>query len=108
MTDSTEGPDPKDSGDESPSFSRRNFVTAASAAAVGGLVKPPASAQGVDEALNFTDVQTLARRLRARELSVLEVMEAFLGQIERVDSQVNAIPTLRPRSELLNLSLIHI
>ncbi|GIT15370.1 MAG: hypothetical protein CM1200mP36_11260 [Gammaproteobacteria bacterium] len=33
---------------------------------------------------------------------MLEVMEAFLGQIERVDSQVNAIPTLRPRSELLN------
>lgn len=102
MTDSPEGPDPKDSGHESPSFSRRNFVTAASAAAVGGLVKPPASAQGVDEALNFTDVQTLARRIRARELSVLEVMETFLGQIERVDSQVNAIPTLRPRSELLN------
>ena len=102
MTDSPKGPDPDESGDESPSFSRRNFVTAASAAALGGLVKPPASAQPTEEPLNFTDAQTLARRLRSRELSVLEVMEAFLGQIERVDREVNAIPTLRPRNELLN------
>lgn len=102
MTDSPKGPDAEESADDSPSLSRRNFVTAASAVAVGGLVQPPASAQQDEGPLNFIEAQTLARRLRGREVSVLEVMEAFLAQIERVDSHVNAIPTLRPRRELLS------
>ncbi|MGE4658053.1 MAG: amidase family protein, partial [Gammaproteobacteria bacterium] len=39
--------------------------------------------------------------LRAREVTATEVMEAFLGQIERLDPVVNAIPTLRSREELV-------
>ena len=101
MTDPPKSPDAEESGD-SLSISRRNFVGAASAAAVGGLIKQPASAQQPDEPLNFVDAQTLAGMLRGRQVSVLEVMESFLGQIERIDSHVNAIPTLRPRSDLLN------
>jgi amidase len=38
----------------------------------------------------------LARRIRARELSAREVMEAHLVQIERVNPKVNAIVTLLP------------
>jgi len=102
MTEPPKSPDAEESGDDSPSLSRRNFVTAASAAAVGGLVQPPVSAQQAGEPLHFIAAQTLARMLRGREVSVLEVMEAFLAQIERVDGEVNAIPTLRARGELLN------
>jgi amidase len=52
--------------------------------------------------LNLLDARTLARRLREQEVSAHEVMRAFLDQIERVDGHVNAIPTLRPRKDLLD------
>ncbi len=47
------------------------------------------------------EARELARRIRAREVSAVEVMEAFLARIERHDPAVNAIPTLRPREALL-------
>lgn len=101
MTDSADKPDrPRDS--ESPALSRRSFVSAASAAAVGGFINETASAQQSTEPLNFQDVRTLTAMLRDREVSALEVMEAFLGQIEKINPRVNAIPTLRPRDELLD------
>ena len=40
-------------------------------------------------------------RLQSRALSAVEVMRAFLAQIERVNPHVNAIVTLRPAGELL-------
>ena len=43
----------------------------------------------------------IARRVRSRQVSAVEVMEAHLDRIARVDPVVNAIPTLRPREELL-------
>lgn len=46
--------------------------------------------------LCFLPACELARRIRSRELSVVEVMEAHLRQIERVNPQVNAIVTLLP------------
>jgi len=49
----------------------------------------------------FLDARRLAAMLRARELSAVEVMGAFLARIERLNPAVNAIPTLRPRAELL-------
>jgi amidase len=49
----------------------------------------------------FLDARRLAALLRARELSAVEVMSEFLGRIERLNPTVNAIPTLRPRAELL-------
>jgi amidase len=49
----------------------------------------------MDEIL-FGTATDLARRIRARELSAREVMEAHLTQIERVNPRVNAIPTLLP------------
>jgi amidase len=44
--------------------------------------------------MSFETATELARRIRAREVSVTEVMEAHLARIERVNPQVNAIVTL--------------
>lgn len=46
--------------------------------------------------LNFSTARELARRIRERELSAVEVLEAHLEQIARVDPLVNAIVTLIP------------
>jgi amidase len=51
--------------------------------------------------IRFGDARGLAARLRSRELSAVDVMDACLAQIERLNPIVNAIPTLRPREELL-------
>src|SRR3954466_10993986 len=42
----------------------------------------------------------LARMIRARQVSVTEVMEAFIAQIERVNPKVNAIVTFLPEQAL--------
>jgi amidase len=49
----------------------------------------------------FTSARQLASLIERRELSCVEVMRAFLAQIERVNPQVNAIVSLRPAAELL-------
>ncbi len=49
----------------------------------------------------FSSARQLAALLARRELSAVEVMRAFLAQIERVNPLVNAIVTLRPEAELL-------
>jgi amidase len=49
-----------------------------------------------DSEICFMTATELARRIRARELSAREVMEAHLVQIERVNPKVNAIVTLLP------------
>ena len=46
--------------------------------------------------LCFLPAHELARRIRSRALSALEVMEAHLDQIERVNPALNAIVTLLP------------
>ena len=46
--------------------------------------------------LNFLTARELARRIRAREISAVEVLEAHLEQIARVNPLVNAIVTLLP------------
>jgi amidase len=53
------------------------------------------------EPLVFRPARELAAELASRELSAVEVMHAYLAQIERVNARVNAIVTLRPASELL-------
>src|SRR5690349_18424103 len=44
----------------------------------------------------FLSASELARRIRAKELSAVEVTEAHLAQIDRVNPRVNAIVTLLP------------
>ncbi|MFI0411282.1 amidase [Actinomadura sp. 3N508] len=48
----------------------------------------------VSEEIHFASARELARRIRARELSAREVVQAHLDQIERTNPQVNAIVTL--------------
>src|SRR5437764_7899008 len=50
--------------------------------------------------LCFLTAAELAARIRARELSAREVMEAHLTQIERVNPTVNAMVTLLPERAL--------
>ncbi|HEX4985488.1 MAG TPA: amidase [Burkholderiales bacterium] len=50
------------------------------------------------EELCFLPAFELARRIRARQVSAVEVMDAHLAQIERVNPSVNAIVTLLPEA----------
>lgn len=53
-----------------------------------------------DLSLCFKTATTLADLLRNREVSAVEVLEAHLAQIERVNPQVNAIVTMIPEQAL--------
>jgi amidase len=48
----------------------------------------------------FLTATEMARRIRAKELSATEVMEAHLAQIERINPKVNAIVTFLPEHAL--------
>ncbi|MCX5339220.1 amidase [Streptomyces atratus] len=50
----------------------------------------------------FWDAAELSVAIRNRVVSCLEVMTAFLDHIERINPQVNAIVSLRPRADLLD------
>ena len=47
------------------------------------------------------DAAGLAKAIRARKVSCVEVMDAYLDQIERVNPAVNAIVALQPRDTLI-------
>ena len=53
-----------------------------------------------DTNINFLTAVELARRIRARELSCVEVMQAHLAQIDRVNPKVNAIVTYHPEQAM--------
>jgi amidase len=86
---------------------RREFlVTAAAAPVMAGSQRPtggiPTPARrSVHDEICFMDAVELARRLKSRALSAVEVMQACLAQIDRVNPAVNAICTLVDRDELL-------
>ena len=50
--------------------------------------------------VNFMTARELARRMRARELSAVDVVQAHLDQTERVNPLINAIVTLLPERAL--------
>ena len=50
--------------------------------------------------LCFLEATELVRRMRAKEVSCVEIMEAHLAQIERINPRVNAIVTLLPERAL--------
>lgn len=50
--------------------------------------------------LVFLPARKLARLLRARKLSAVELMRAYIAQVERVNPKVNAIVTFRPEEAL--------
>ena len=60
-----------------------------------------ATARSVDDELCFADAQRLVEMLRERTVSAVELLRAFLAQIEQLNPLVNAIPTLLPERQLL-------
>ena len=50
--------------------------------------------------INFMTAVELAQRIRAKEISCVEVMRAHLAQIDRVNPKVNAIVTYHPEQAL--------
>jgi amidase len=50
--------------------------------------------------LVFKSAETLARLLRTRKLSRVELIKAFIAQVERVNPKVNAIVTFLPEAAL--------
>jgi amidase len=51
-----------------------------------------------DESLAFLSAGEIARRVRARELSPVEVLDACLARVERHNPALNAVVTLNPRA----------
>ncbi|MEN3792328.1 amidase [Fulvimarina sp. MAC3] len=64
----------------------------------GRLLAPEGSAIAPICAMDASD---LVRRIKARELSVLEVVSAFLDRIDAENPRVNAIVSLRSRADIL-------
>lgn len=58
----------------------------------------------MDDSICFMTATELAAKIRTRELSAREVMEAHLAQIERVNPKVNAIITMISPEEALALA----
>lgn len=58
-------------------------------------------AQAQPTSLVMMDARALAEAIRAREVSCVEVMTAYLDHIERLNPRVNAIVALRDRAALL-------
>ena len=80
--------------------SRREFLAAAGSLSAAELLTDKAEplAQPTpklrpEAELCFKDAVELARMIRQREVSAVDVMSAFLAQIKRVNPKVNAIPT---------------
>ena len=96
-------------------LSRRHFTQLLGAAAIGGALPEPASSQPIppvpdaalpygapsappsaaDDLTAMTAVE-LAARIRRKDVSAREVLEAHLARIDRVNPAVNAIVTLVP------------
>jgi amidase len=84
---------------------RREFLRGAGALAAGAVagaagmsaVSAAPGAEGIVE----LDALALSALIRARRLSCVEVMQAYLAQIARHNPRVNAIVSLRPEDELL-------
>jgi amidase len=74
---------------------RRQFLESSSLA-LASVALPRSSAD-----LCYLEARELSQKIRSRELSATEVMEAFLDQIDRWNPLVNAVVSLRPKDELM-------
>ena len=54
----------------------------------------------MDSGLCFLSARELARRIRARDVSVREVVQAHIDQVERVNPHVNAVVTFLPEQAM--------
>jgi amidase len=53
------------------------------------------------ENIVFESATSIVRKIKSKEVSVVEIVEAYLNQIENHNSKINAIYQLRDRSEIL-------
>jgi amidase len=87
---------------------RREFLAKAGAlsgaALVGALAAPSAAwanaAKGVPELVSLNAVE-LSQEIQSKQVSCVEVMQAFLAQIERYNAKVNAIVSLQDPGDLM-------
>ena len=92
------------SNSEKLALNRRDVLAWAGAAATMGaaqvMATPVSSASRVSD-LVMMDAITLADAIRSRQVSCVEVMTAYLDQIEKLNPKVNAIVALQDRAALL-------
>jgi len=83
---------------------RRSVLGLATGAVIGGAAAAsaaPAAAAGIRSDIVMLDAVALASAIHARQLSCVEVMNAYLDHIERLNPKVNAIVALEDRAGLL-------
>jgi amidase len=86
---------------EGPEFDRRTALSLA-ALAMGGVAVPilaAAKSPGAD--ITGLDAVSLRRLIQARQLSCVEVMNAYLERIDALNPKVNAIVALQDRPSLI-------
>src|SRR5215510_13065391 len=88
-------------------MSRRHFLQSTGTVALLALVAPPGLADATKttptdnkEKLLDSSAMTLAKAIRARQVSSEEVVHAFLQRIEQVNPQLNAVVQLRAEAAL--------
>jgi amidase len=79
---------------------RRSILQLTAAAAITGAA-PPVKAAVAPSNIVAMDAVGLAKAIRSKKVSCLEVMGAYLDHIDRVNPGVNAIVALQDRTDLL-------
>jgi amidase len=90
--------------DESAPPDRRTILRWGAHALAGAAVAAHAGVAHADQNLPEVvglDARGLAKAIRSRRVSCVEVMQAYLQQIDRLNGQVNAIVALQPHDDLL-------
>ncbi len=108
MTDTPEADDPArdSSGPAAWDVGRRDLLRHGGIAAGGALVSSllpgatGASAAAAGDEITGWDADSLSERIKARDVSCAEVIDAYLAQIGRFNPQVNAIVQLQDEDEL--------
>src|SRR5580698_7927934 len=85
-------------GETSLDQDRRSVLKAA--AATAAFASEPAPASPRHSEIVMMDALALASAIKARKLSCVEVMSAFLDHIDRINPKVNAIVALQDRDGL--------
>jgi amidase len=81
-------------------MSRRHFMASA-AAATGAMLAPAVPAMAATAAeITGWDANVLAAHIKARDVSCVEVMDAFLNRIKALNPQINAIVAMPDEANL--------
>jgi aspartyl-tRNA(Asn)/glutamyl-tRNA(Gln) amidotransferase subunit A len=89
-----------ETGSQPPSVSRRTVLLGGLAAAGTGLVPEFSAAQVPGEELTTLTLAEASRRVRAKEVSPVELTQACLARIERLNPKLNAFITVAAEQAL--------